>query len=314
MSGCTSLMIKTKTGRVSNKTDSVWKLFFEGAIKMSILKNCRSMLVGSILLLLATAGCTSAAANSEPVEVSQPERQVVLKVSGSATTTSVLAAVKPAFEADTPGYRVNTLTGSGTGGGVEGVIAGTLDVGAMGRPPTDEEASKVEYVPLGFGSEIPITHANIEIANLTSDQIAAIFSGKITNWSEIGGPDQPIIVYVRAEATDHTQTLRETIFGEILFLENAQVMGSLGDMVAAVEGTPGSVGYANWPAVVAKGAKVRAIAVDGLEAADPAYPGTIQLGISYLPERKTDVQPLIDWLLSEQGQVALRKYDVILSQ
>ena len=281
---------------------------------MALPRNRMGIIVGLILLLLANIGCTSIAANSEPVEASQLEEQVVLKISGSATTTSVLAAAKSAFEADTPGYRVSTLTGSGTGGGVKGVLDGTLDVAAMGRAPTDEEASQLDYIPLGFGSEIPITHADVEVANLTSDQLVAIFSGKITNWSEVGGADQPIIVYVRAESTGHTQTLRKSIFGETPFSESAQVMGSLGDMVAAVEGTPGSVGFANWPAIVAKGVKVRAIAVDGLEPADPAYPGTIQLGISYLPERKTDVQPLIDWFRSEQGQAALGEYDVIVAQ
>ena len=273
-----------------------------------------NIIIGVLLALLVTTACSSAAAetSSSTHSISKPE--VVLKASGSATTTAILARIAPAFEADRPGYRIKTLTGTGTGGGVEGMMSGALDVAAMGRAPTDKEAPQVEFVSLGLGGEIPIAHADIPIRELTTEQLTAVFSGEISNWSELGGPDLPIIVYVRGDSTAHTKALRQAVFGDTPFVETGQVMGGLGDMLTAVEGTPGSVGYANWPAVVSKGAKVQAIAVDGVGPDDPTYTAALQLGIGYLPERQAEVQPLVDWLQSERGQAMLAESGVIITQ
>ena len=273
-----------------------------------------NIIVGVSLALLVTTGCSSAAAETSSSTVSTSKPEVVLEASGSATTTSILAGIASAFEADTPGYRIKTLTGTGTGGGVEGMMSGALDVAAMGRAPTDEEAPHVEFVSLGWGGEAPIAHADIPITELTTEQLTAVFSGEISNWSELGGPDLPIIVYVRGDSTDHTKAVRKAVFGDTPFLETAQMMGSLGDMLTAVAGTPGSIGYANWPAVVATEAKVNAITVDGVGPNDPTYPGVLQLGIGYLPERQAEVQPLVDWLQSERGQARLAESGVIITQ
>ena len=98
------------------------------------------IIVGVFLALLVTTGCSSAAAESAPSQVTAPETQVVFKVSGSGSTTAILNAIQPAFEADIPGYRLDVLPGSGTGEGVKGIVQGVLDVAAMARPPKDEEA------------------------------------------------------------------------------------------------------------------------------------------------------------------------------
>lgn len=227
----------------------------------------------------------------------------------------ILAAIKPAFEADTPGYRLETLVGTGTGSGVQGVIKGVLDVAAMARPPKGEEVAQgVEYVEFGQSGVAVLVHPAVGVTNLAVEQIAAIFSAQVTNWSEVGGPDQLIILYVRDEAEASTKAMREAIFGDTPFPETAQVLTSQADMQVAVAGTPGGVGYGSWPSAVANEANVRAIALDGVAPGDPAYPIFIPVGIGYLPEREADVQPLIDWLLSERGRAVLRQFDVITTR
>lgn len=272
-----------------------------------------SMIAGLLALVIVT-GCSSAIAKSEPsTAVTVPQKQVVLKVSGSGSATGVLSAIQPAFEADTPGYKLEVLPGSGTGGGVKGIIQGVLDVAAMARPPKDDEADQnVDYTEFGLAGQAIITHPDMNVANVTTDQLVAIFSGEITNWSEIGGPDQPIILYVRDDADSSTQALRSAIMGDTPFSASvAQVLTSQSDMLAAVSGTPDSIGIATWPTTLAEGAKVQALTIDGIAPGDPSYPMVGPLGIGYLTERQSDVQPLIDWLLSEQGRAALSKYDMI---
>lgn len=268
------------------------------------------------LVLLATlllAACCGAPPNPAPSPTAIS--MTTLTISGSGTTTAILGAVKPAFEADVPGYTLEVLPGSGTGGGVKGLIEGILDVAAMARPPKDEEAAQgVEYVEFGQSGIAVYTRPGVGVTNLTTEQVLAIFSGEVTNWSQVGGGDQTIILYVRDEGDSSTQALRQAIFGEAPFSETAQVMTSQADMQAAVAGTPSSVGFGSWPSALAAGANVTGIALDGVAPDDPTYPMTSPVGIGYLSAGEADVRPLIDWLLSEKGQTALREFAVILPQ
>ena len=183
-------------------------------------------------------------------------------------------------------------------------MEGVLDVAAMARPPKDSEA--VEYVELGQAGQAIITHPEVGITDLTSAQITTIFVEGVTNWSEVGGPDLPLILYVRDEDDSSTKALRSFIVGDAPFAENvAKVFTSQGDMLSAVEGTPGSVGIATWPTTLAMGANVTGVTVDSIAPGDSTYPMTSPLGIGFVTEKQTAVQPLIDWLQSEQGKAAL---------
>ena len=270
----------------------------------------------SIVLLIATLMITAcgnlAATTVEPTPIAAT--QVTLKISGSGSTTAILTAIKPAFEADTPGYKLEVLPGSGTGGGIKGIIDGILDVAAMARPPKDEEtAQNVAYEELGQAGFAVITQPQVNVTSLTTDQILAIFAGDVTNWSEVGGPDLPLILYVRDDADSTTQALRSTIMGEKPFGANVvQVFTSQGDMLTAVAGTPGSVGLATWPTALASGSQVQAVAIAGIAPGDPTYPMLGPLGIGYLVDRQAEVQPLIDWLRTEKGRTALQDFDMVI--
>ena len=270
----------------------------------------------SIVLLIATLMITAcgnlAATTVEPTPIAAT--QVTLKISGSGSTTAILTAIKPAFEADTPGYKLEVLPGSGTGGGIKGIIDGILDVVAMARPPKDEEtAQNVAYEELGQAGFAVITHPQVNVNNLSTDQIMAIFSGEVTNWAEVDGPDLALILYVRDDADSTTQALRSSIMAEKPFGANVvQVFTSQGDMLTAVAGTPGSVGLATWPTALASGSEVQAVAVAGIAPGDPTYPMLGPLGIGYLADRQAEVQPLIDWLRSEKGRTALQDFDMVI--
>jgi phosphate transport system substrate-binding protein len=231
-----------------------------------------------------------------------------LTISGSGSTTTVLEAVKAAFEADTPGYQIEVLSGTGTGGGVQGVVDSTLDAAAMARAPKDDEA--IEYAEFGRSGQALYVNEGVGDIDLTSQQASSIVFGEITNWSEVGGPDMEIVLYVRDESDSSTTELREALFGDEPFAETAQVMTSQGDMLNAVERIEGAIGFGSWPAALAVGAKVKPVSLDGVKPADSQYPITTALGIGFLAERQTDVQPLIDWLLSDAGKTALREIGV----
>jgi phosphate transport system substrate-binding protein len=268
--------------------------------------------VFTVLLAVGCSAITSQDTMEEPETLPEP---VTLTISGSGGTTLILSAIQAEFEADTPGYHLEVLTGTGTGGGVEGVSEKVLDVAAMARPPKDEEletAPSLKYVEIGRAAQALYTYVELDVDTLTSDQAKELFLGGIGNWSEVGGADVDVFLYVRDEGDSSTQALREALFGDTPFGEDAEVMTSQADMIAAVEGTPGAVGFGTWPAVLAAGANVDPIALDGVPPGDSTYPITTTMGIGYLEENVADVQPLIDWLSSERGQAVLQEFDVIV--
>ena len=271
----------------------------------------KDRLLGSLALagtLIILAGCGSVSTPTpEP-----PPAQVVLTISGSGTVVPILSAVREAFEAQTPGYRLEILPGTGTGGGVRGTVDGTLDIAAMARPPKDDEASQgIEYVAFGQSGVAILVHPGVNVGDLTATQVVEIFSGEITDWSEVGGPDLEIVLYVRDEGDSSTKALRSTLLGDVPFPEQAYVFTSQGDMQAAVSGSEASVGIGSWQSAVASDAAVNYIAIDSVTPTEPGYPMLTAIGIGYLTDRAADVQPLIDWLLSEQGQAALSEVGVL---
>lgn len=273
-------------------------------------------IIGWLLLLLVPTACLSTGTVDKPDQADEYQPHVVLKISGSGSATAVLQAVKPAFEANTPGYRLEVLTGSSTGGGVQGIIQGVLDVAAMDRPLQAEEAARnAQYVEFGQGGVAIYVHPAVGLTDLTTAQVQAIFSGKIANWAEVGGTNEPIILYSRNQDDSSAKVIRQTVLENIPFPEKtAQVLTSQGDMLIAVAGTPYSLGFGSWPTAWVMQAEVQAITLDGLGPNDPDYPMTTPLGLGYLARRQAEIQPLIDWLRSEPGQAVLRAYQVIIKE
>lgn len=266
-------------------------------------------LIGSLIL----ASCGGFAAQ-RPTPTNPP--LVILEASGSGTITIVLDTLTPAFEAATPGYRLEVLPGKSTGSGVTGILEELLDVAAMARPPKDEEiAQNIKYFELGLVGQALIIHPTVTgVVSLNQQQIIDVFSGKIVNWSEVGGPNMQIALYVRDEDDSSTKGLREAVLGETPFAETATTLFSQDEMVVSVEGTPGSIGIAGWPSILALQTNVKAVAIDGVGPDEAAYPILGSAGIGYLSKREGDIQPLINWLSSEEGKAALNALGFVPSK
>jgi phosphate transport system substrate-binding protein len=263
-----------------------------------------------LALVLMLAACTPAAPTPTPTAIPQ----TTLTVSGSGSVSSLLTAVEADFEAATPGYDLNILSGTGTGGGIQGIVDGSLEVAAMARPPRDEETAQgVQYVGIGGSAVVFIVHPDVEVTNLTQEQVRSIFFLETVNWSEVGGQDLPILVYARDEDESATGLLRQTFFGDDAFPETlAGVLTSTGALLSAVEATPGAIGFASWTAVLAGGKNVDTLTLDDMAADSADYPVILSLGIGYMESQQAVVQPLIDWLQSEAGISALRDLGVII--
>lgn len=261
-----------------------------------------------LIVLFGVIGCATATLSPSPIPIT------TLDISGSGTVMSVLETLQPTFESDLPQYRLNLLTGSGTSGGVQGVLDGSLDLAAMARNPNEEEsANGIHHIPFGDAAVAIIVHPSNPVQALSAEQVAGIFAGEITNWSEVGGTTEAIVIFVRDEDESATIALRDVIFQDTPFpADHSTIMTSAGDMITAIEGTPTGIGFGNWPGIRAQQGKVAAIAIENHLPNQAGYPVLTPLGLGFLEARRAEVQPLLDWFNSDSGRTALQSLDILL--
>ena len=185
----------------------------------------------------------------------------VVNTDGSTSMEKVVKGLAELFMEENSGVTVN-YSGTGSGAGVEAAVSGTADIGLASRSLKDEEKAKgaVEHIVALDGVAV-VVHPGNAVTDLTVEQIARVFTGEITNWSELGGADAPIAVYGR-EAGSGTRGA----FEEIVDVEDACVYvneySSTGDMVGSVAGNPNAIGYASLSAV---NDTVKALKVNGVD-------------------------------------------------
>ena len=213
------------------------------------------------------SGSQSNSNDSSTVELSG-----TVNTAGSTSMKDVMAVLTEVFEKENPGVNIN-YTGSGSGAGIEGATSGTCDIGLSSRALKDEEkeSGAVENIVALDGVAIVINPAN-GVENLTVEQIAQIFTGEITNWSEVGGTDGEIAVFGR-EAGSGTRGAFEEIVGVVDTCKYTNEYSSTGDVIGNVASNPNAIGYASLSAVddTVKAVKVNDVAPSEATVKDGTY-------------------------------------------
>ena len=191
---------------------------------------------------------TSSAAQSAENNGATQEITGTVNTDGSTSMADVMAVLQETFKEVQPGINVN-YTGSGSGSGITNVLSGTVDIGLSSRAlkAEEEEQGAVGHIVALDGVAVVVNPENT-VADLTVEQIAKIFSGEITNWSEVGGADAEIAVFGR-ESGSGTRGAFEEIVGVVDACAYTNEYSSTGDMVGAVAGNPNAIGYASLSAV-----------------------------------------------------------------
>ena len=172
----------------------------------------------------------------------------------------VIGALGEAFEGE---YSGTTFTYNPTGSGscITAVSEGRCDIGLSSRALKDEEkAQGLEETVLAYDGIAIVVSPDNSVKELTLEQIADIYTGKVTNWKDVGGNDAEIVVIGR-EAGSGTRDGFESITNTKDSCKYRQELGSTGDVIATVAGNPGAIGYASLAAVKDT---VKALAVNGV--------------------------------------------------
>ncbi len=212
------------------------------------------MRILSLAVLLATTSCKPADAGK-------------LVLTGASTVAPLAAEIGKRFESLHPGVRVDVQTG-GSGRGINDARQGLSDIGLVSRPLKDDEKDLLSFAIANDGVCV-ILHKSNPVAALTDRQVAAIYTGQIANWREVGGKDAPITVVNKAEGRSTLE-----LFCHYYKLKNADikahvVIGDNAQGIKTVAGNPDSIGYVSIGTAeveAGQGTAIRLLPVGGVEA------------------------------------------------
>ena len=220
------------------------------------MKKIISLMVVAVLLVAALTGC-----GTTNTDTSKDNGQVSGTVStdGSTSMEKVIGFLSEAYMNKNSAVKV-TYNPTGSGSGIKAVQSGSCDIGLASRDLKPEEATDLNGTVVAIDGIAMIVNKENPVKDLTIEQIAALYKGEITNWSEVGGLDAPVVLIGR-EAASGTRDGFESITDTEDACKYNQELTSTGDVVQTVSSNPNAIGYASLASVKDT---VKLISVEGV--------------------------------------------------
>ena len=222
---------------------------------------------GAVAVAAALTACggsaSSAAASSTAAGSTAAALSGNVAAGGSTSMKNVIAALTEGFAEVEPGVTVS-YDPTGSGAGITGAADQTLDIGLSSRALKDDEKADVDGTTIALDGIAIIVNNASKVEDLTVDQLKQMFTGEITNWSEVGGDDGEIVLIGR-EAGSGTRDGFESIVEVKDSCKYAQELTATGAVISAVEANPLAIGYASLSAV---GDTVKMVTVGGVECSE----------------------------------------------
>ena len=258
-------------------------------LALALLAGCGSTTTDTTAATEAPAETTEAAATETPAA----ELSGTVSTDGSTSMEKVIGALGESFMEANSGVTF-TYNPTGSGSGITAVSEGRCDIGLSSRALKDEEkASGLTETVLALDGIAIIVNPENPVADLDLETIAKIYTGEITNWSEVGGNDAEIVLIGR-EAGSGTRDGFESITGTKDACAYRQELTSTGDVITTVSTNPDAIGYASLAALKDT---VKALTVGGVEATE----ATVKDG-SYVVQRPFVLVTKEDTALSDVAQ------------
>jgi phosphate transport system substrate-binding protein len=269
------------------------------------------------IALIGMLGCSKS--GDKPAEQGAGGNTITIK--GSDTMVQLAQRWAEAFMGADKEVSVQ-VTGGGSGTGVSALINGTTDICMSSRPMKDKEKEQMLAKYKSTGVEVTVArdgltvylHESNPIKELTMEQLKKIYLGEITNWKEVGGKDETILLYSRENNSGTYVFFKEHVLENKDFAQNAQTLPGTAAVVNAITKDPNGIGYGG--AGYSKGIKECAIKKDDASPAllpvkenidnnSYALSRGLYFYLKGAPEGK--MKNLIDWILSPTGQEVVSK-------
>ena len=276
------------------------------------MKKTLAMLLSAALCVSLFAGCSGGSANTSDPESTTPatgtQTAEETKLSGTVVTNgstsmeSVMGALIEAFKEVQPDVQIQ-YTGSGSSAGITSAQDGTADIGLASRDLKDDETGVKKITVAKDGIAIIVNPDN-PVADLSIEQIAQIFTGEITNWSELGGSDGQVVP-IGHEAGSGTRDGFESITDTEDACKYQNELTSTGEVIASVASNPNAIGYTSLSAVddTVKALTVGGVAPSEATVLDGTY--AIQRNFNFILSDSTELseaaQAFVDWATSTEA-------------
>lgn len=217
-----------------------------------------------------------------------PIKASELVVVGTGDGVEMLQAIAKRFRDVEPDIEVKIPPSIGSGGGIAAVGSGSAKLARVARVLTDAERSRgLIYVPVAKIASTFFVHPGAGVTQLSTEQVTAIYAGRIANWKDVGGADQRIRVVRREEADSTLIILRATMPGwrELEITERSKTATSTQEAVETVRLTEGAIGFGPYSRLLDIGTSV--LKVDGLSPSDPRYPSSGEVAYVYKQDALT---------------------------
>ena len=261
---------------------------------------------GVLVASLGLAGCGGSDDSGSGDSGSAASGSVV--IAGSTSVQPLSEAMSEVYMEENPDVTVE-VQGGGSGQGIKSIEDGIADIGSLSREVGEDEKGSIseEYVIAKDGVAV-IVNADVNVDDLSLEQIKGIYTGEITNWSEVGGDDAEITVVSREEGSGTRGAFTEITGVTVDDVDNttkdALVQPSTGAVKETVSTTPNSIGYVSLGSL---DDSVKVLTVEGVEAtSENVVSGDykIQRPFVYVvgSEVSETAQAFIDFAMSDEGQ------------
>ena len=283
-------------------------------MKMRV-KKLMTLLTAGMLTMACLTGCGGNSGN-DAQQGSTLSGSITL--SGSTSMEKLSKALQEGFMTSNRGVTVN-VEFNGSSAGIEQVLKGSVNIGNASRNLKEAEVSEgaVENIVAIDGIAVIVDNAN-KVTDITTEELQQIYTGEVTNWSEVGGTDTPIVVIGR-EAGSGTRGA----FEELLEIEDkceyAQELDSTGTVLANVSATPGAIGYVSLDVI---NDTVTTVKLDGVEPTEENIAGGsyslcrpfVMATKGEISEQDEVTQAFFAYIASEEGKAIIKQVGLILPQ
>lgn len=248
-----------------------------------------------VFALIAFSGCSAKPG-------SQDEKS--LKIAGSTSVYPLVVEVAEEFEKKNPDLNVEVQAG-GSNVGIQSVLTGAVQIGMSSRDLTDEELKEgLKPITIAYDCIAVIVNPDNPVENLTLEQLKGIYTGKITNWKELGGKDKKIVVVNRDEASGTREAFEKLVLNGEEFTDTAIVQPGTGQVKSFVASNEDAIGYISFGVL---DSSVKALKVDGYEPSienirNGNYRISRKLYLLTKGEPKGLAEKFIDFTLSDEIQ------------
>ncbi|MDO4289469.1 MAG: phosphate ABC transporter substrate-binding protein [Eubacterium sp.] len=228
---------------------------------------------------------------------------------GSTSVQKIMDAAGEEFTAQNPDVQF-TYSGTGSSDGIKGAADGTYSFGGVSRELKDEEKGDLTEQIFAYDGIAMITHPSNPVTSISSEDLTKIYTGEITNWSQVGGNDAPIVVVSREDGSGTRTAVEELLGFENKLKSDATVKEGNGNVQTTVAGNENAIGYVSLTFV---DDTVKKLEVDGVEATvenvlNKSYPISRPFLVVYNESKVDDTtKAFLDFLMSDEGQNIVEK-------